>query len=65
MMQYWVNFATRGDPHGAGLPEWKAYASHADQMMEFGRHVGMSPVNRTREYNIVMKGIDRQLDAVE
>ena len=25
MMSYWVNFATRGDPNGAGLPSWPAY----------------------------------------
>jgi para-nitrobenzyl esterase len=25
MMSYWVNFATRGDPNGSGLPQWPAY----------------------------------------
>ena len=25
MMSYWVNFATRGDPNGSGLPSWPAY----------------------------------------
>lgn len=25
MMAYWVNFATRGNPNGAGLPIWPAY----------------------------------------
>ncbi len=65
MMQYWVNFATAGNPNGPGLPEWKAYDSNADQMMEFGPRVGMSSVQRTREYDVVMKGIDRALDQVE
>jgi para-nitrobenzyl esterase len=65
MMQYWVNFATSGDPNGAGLPEWKAYDSNADQVMEFGSHVGMSPVARSKAYDVVMKGIDRHLDKVQ
>lgn len=25
LQQYWVNFATRGDPNGAGLPRWAPY----------------------------------------
>jgi para-nitrobenzyl esterase len=29
MSSYWVNFATKGDPNGAGLPMWSAYKDHS------------------------------------
>jgi len=35
MSTYLVNFARRGDPNGAGLPVWSAYARTADQIMDF------------------------------
>jgi len=33
MMSYWVNFATRGDPNGRGLPAWPAFGAAAQQAM--------------------------------
>ena len=30
MSSYWVNFASRGDPNGDGLPEWPAFHSLLD-----------------------------------
>jgi para-nitrobenzyl esterase len=35
MMHYWVNFASSGDPNGAGLPEWPAFSDAAPQVMHF------------------------------
>jgi para-nitrobenzyl esterase len=32
---YWINFAKTGDPNGPGLPEWPAYSSKADILMDF------------------------------
>jgi len=39
MMAYWVNFATNGDPNGAGLPHWPAYRSDG-RVMNFGAATG-------------------------
>jgi len=34
---YWINFASTGNPNGAGLPSWSAYtASQPDRVMIFG-----------------------------
>ena len=37
---YWVNFATRGDPNGSGVPRWSAYnESQGDRVMVLGDKV--------------------------
>ena len=40
MSSYWINFATTGDPNGAGLPEWIAFTSEGDNAMHFGDEIG-------------------------
>ncbi len=35
----WVNFATRGDPNGAGLPHWPTYDG-AGVVQNLGKTVG-------------------------
>lgn len=32
---YWVNFAKTGDPNGRGLPEWPAYRTDRDKLLDF------------------------------
>jgi para-nitrobenzyl esterase len=36
MTSYWVNFATHGDPNGAGLPPWPAFHPKDGQPMKLG-----------------------------
>ena len=35
MRQYWINFATHGDPNGPGLPVWKAFDEESQMAMVF------------------------------
>jgi para-nitrobenzyl esterase len=32
---YWANFIKTGNPNGAGLPDWPAYQSSSDMLMDF------------------------------
>ena len=36
MMNYWVHFATTGDPNGKGLPKWMPYNKDAEPYLDFG-----------------------------
>jgi para-nitrobenzyl esterase len=37
MSAYWVNFAKRGDPNGAGRPKWPTTDAANDVLLEFGQ----------------------------
>jgi len=36
MSDYWVNFATTGDPNGKGLPKWPHYNRETEPYLDFG-----------------------------
>ena len=42
MSSYWVNFATRGDPNGEGLPAWEPYDLATEPYLDFGEDVQLS-----------------------
>lgn len=44
MQGYWVNFAARGDPNGAGLPQWPAFTESQPLVMRFGVNPGPAPL---------------------
>ncbi|MEI8191288.1 MAG: carboxylesterase/lipase family protein [candidate division NC10 bacterium] len=46
MMQYWVNFATSGDPNGKGLVEWPAYDPAANLLIDLGDEITVKPVGQ-------------------
>lgn len=39
MSAAWVRFASTGNPNGAGLPAWPAYAAATDKYLEFGNAI--------------------------
>jgi para-nitrobenzyl esterase len=43
MMDYWTTFAGKGDPCGAGLPDWPAYDSGSDLCLQIGDEVALKP----------------------
>jgi para-nitrobenzyl esterase len=44
MSSYWVNFATKGNPNGPGLPTWPVYDEQRDTLMALGDRVEPRPV---------------------
>jgi len=43
MSSYWVNFITKGDPNGSGLPNWPQYRDINSKVMVLGDTVGAEP----------------------
>ncbi len=48
--QYWVNFATNGDPNGPGLPPWPTYVPGTDSILHFGKSIMAGPLPNQTYY---------------
>lgn len=55
MSNYWVNFATTGDPNGKGLPGWAPYDREKEAYLDFGDAVQL----RNRLFEAQLDFIER------
>ncbi len=42
MVEYWTNFAKKGDPNGKGLPKWPAYTLDGDKNITLDTKIGVN-----------------------
>jgi para-nitrobenzyl esterase len=59
MSAYWVNFATKGDPNGPGLPQWPAYSSTARKTMEIGAQTGPMSVADSAKLEFFLRALKK------
>lgn len=60
MNAYWVNFAKTGNPNGNGLPEWPAYNTKTNQILDVqpdGKPVGKTDPRKAR-LDVIEKAVN-------
>jgi para-nitrobenzyl esterase len=55
MGRYWLNFAATGNPNGPDLPEWPAYRTDADEVLDFGDNVTVLQSPRNDQLDLIEK----------
>jgi para-nitrobenzyl esterase len=55
MSSYWVNFITKGDPNGNGLPMWPAFKAIPEETMELGDKMGPRPIAGNEKFQLLKK----------
>ena len=55
MMDYWTNFAKKGNPNGPGLSEWPRY-DKSGAVMHLDRESHASPDNTRARYEFLLEG---------
>lgn len=61
MNTYWANFAKKGDPNGASVPEWPVYNTQNEMILEIesdGKTVG-KPDPREERLDVIKKAIEK------
>ncbi len=53
MQDYWVNFATKGNPNGPGLPPWPAFTEAVPLVMRIGVNPGPAPLPHQDELKVL------------
>jgi para-nitrobenzyl esterase len=62
---YWTNFAKKGDPNGAGVPNWPKYDAASRRYMEFTKAGGLSAgENQRRAFCEVFGEAEKAVSAV-
>jgi para-nitrobenzyl esterase len=51
MSDYWVNFASTGDPNGKGLPPWPVFSDQKTKVIHFGDTVGTIDLPAMRAFD--------------
>lgn len=59
MSEYWVNFMTKGDPNGKGLPEWPKYNITTYPVMVFDKTSGQQPLADKDGLKFMLTKVDK------